>query len=248
MIYLSRLILNPRSRAVRRDLADCQDLHRTILSAFPRVEDSNGGARERFGVLYRLENEQSTGNRTMLLVQSGVAPDWSRLEAGYLLATNGPIENPAVKQVTGSYQALREGQRLRFRLRANPTRKPSSGGNTVGERRNVNRRALYKEDEQLAWLARKGEHHGFTVLAASVYSASDPRAGEGGNVIGRQAAHKSQNSGEGTKNRMTFGSALFEGLLRITDAAAFRGALESGIGSGKAYGFGLLSIARAGEA
>jgi CRISPR system Cascade subunit CasE len=36
----------------------------------------------------------------------------------------------------------------------------------------------------------------------------------------------------------------FEGDLEVTDAAAFRAALAQGIGSGKAYGFGLLSIAR----
>jgi CRISPR system Cascade subunit CasE len=32
-------------------------------------------------------------------------------------------------------------------------------------------------------------------------------------------------------------------VLRVTDAAQFRTTLASGIGSGKAYGFGLLSIA-----
>ncbi|MBX5446264.1 type I-E CRISPR-associated protein Cas6/Cse3/CasE, partial [Sphaerobacter sp.] len=33
-MYLSRLILNPRSRDVRRDLADCQQLHRSVMSGF----------------------------------------------------------------------------------------------------------------------------------------------------------------------------------------------------------------------
>ena len=43
---------------------------------------------------------------------------------------------------------------------------------------------------------------------------------------------------------MSFGSVLFEGELIVTDVEAFRAALVKGIGSGKAYGFGLLSIAR----
>jgi CRISPR system Cascade subunit CasE len=43
---------------------------------------------------------------------------------------------------------------------------------------------------------------------------------------------------------MSFGSVLFEGELIVTDVKAFREALMQGIGSGKAYGFGLLSIAR----
>jgi CRISPR system Cascade subunit CasE len=38
---------------------------------------------------------------------------------------------------------------------------------------------------------------------------------------------------------------LYEGELEVTDTAAFRQALEKGIGSGKAYGFGLLSVAPA---
>lgn len=47
----------------------------------------------------------------------------------------------------------------------------------------------------------------------------------------------------GEKQRLTFSSVLFEGELEITDANAFRQTLAQGIGSGKAYGFGLLSIA-----
>ena len=51
--------------------------------------------------------------------------------------------------------------------------------------------------------------------------------------------------GADSQMAMTFGSVLFDGELEVNDANAFRAALRSGIGSGKAYGFGLLSIARA---
>lgn len=60
-----------------------------------------------------------------------------------------------------------------------------------------------------------------------------------GTVVGW---HEMQRTG---KPNLTFGAVLFEGVLRVTDAAAFRAALERGIGSGKAYGFGLLSVAPA---
>jgi CRISPR system Cascade subunit CasE len=36
-------------------------------------------------------------------------------------------------------------------------------------------------------------------------------------------------------------------MLRITDEALFRQTLERGLGSGKAYGFGLMSVAPARE-
>ena len=37
---------------------------------------------------------------------------------------------------------------------------------------------------------------------------------------------------------------MFDGRLVVTDAALFRQTLVQGIGSGKAFGFGLLSVAR----
>jgi CRISPR system Cascade subunit CasE len=42
---------------------------------------------------------------------------------------------------------------------------------------------------------------------------------------------------------VTFASVRFEGVLEVRDADRFREALANGIGPGKAYGFGLLSIA-----
>jgi CRISPR system Cascade subunit CasE len=59
---------------------------------------------------------------------------------------------------------------------------------------------------------------------------------------GRTIGHREHGGGE-RRQRMTFGTVLFEGLLRVTDVERFRTTLASGIGSGKAYGFGLLSIA-----
>src|SRR5256885_8575788 len=84
-IYLSRLILNPRSREVRRDLGDCHALHCTILKAFPPVNgETEAKAREQFGVLYRLDIDQRKG-RAVLLAQSLVEPDWSGLPPDYFL-------------------------------------------------------------------------------------------------------------------------------------------------------------------
>ena len=39
-MYLSRLILNPRSRQVRSELADLYEMHRTVMQSFAgRLED-----------------------------------------------------------------------------------------------------------------------------------------------------------------------------------------------------------------
>src|SRR3989442_163559 len=87
-VYLSRLILDPRNRAVHRDLGDCQQMHRTVLGAFPQGDPGRGGPRSQLGVLYRVETD-SRRERIEVLVQSRLAPDWSRLPAGYLLDTGG---------------------------------------------------------------------------------------------------------------------------------------------------------------
>ena len=47
----------------------------------------------------------------------------------------------------------------------------------------------------------------------------------------------------GESYKMTHLAVRFDGFLRVTDAGAFRETLTRGIGSGKAYGFGLLSVA-----
>lgn len=102
-LYLSRLLLNPRSRDLRRDLGNCHELHRTILRALPQIEDNEAKARERFGVLHRLKIDQRQQKLT-LLVQSFLKPDWSRLSSDYLLLTDE--ENPACKPVHETYCEL----------------------------------------------------------------------------------------------------------------------------------------------
>lgn len=239
MIYLSALDLNPRSSLVRRDIADCNDLHRTVLSAFPApVGDVK--AREAFAVLYRLETARTSPIR--LLVQSETEPDWSRLSSGYLC----PGRSAATKRVDDHYETLFCGHELRFRLRANPTKRVGKTGKPgwVGKRVN-----LVTEAAQLAWLERKGRDGGFDLLTAraapGLFGLSHP--GNRSSVLEVQARTTSQIEGwrgcEGQK--LSFGSVLFDGELRITDTESFRETLRRGIGSGKAYGFGLLSVAAA---
>jgi len=254
MIYLSHLILDPRSRAVRADLGDCNALHRTILRAFPAVQasspasagsatpDAATGARDHFDVLYRVDNRRTHG--LTLLVQSNVVPDWSHLLDDYLAPAPDGRSNPDCKRVDELYDNLREGMPLVFRLRANPTKKVDPRNDSDSGRRNGRRIALYKETEQQDWLRRKGRQHGFEVLATVVNpNVLDVRAIDSGKVTGARRPSVNGLSAPDAAKCLTFGSVLFEGRLRVVDPAALRGALVNGIGSGKAYGFGLLSVA-----
>lgn len=241
-MYLSRLILNPRDRRVRHDLADCQELHRTVLSAFPQVGVSGQGARAAFGVLHRLDADSRFG-RPVLLVQSQERPDWSRLSPGYLADARG-VENPACKAVNEQYGRLTEGSVLAFRLLANPTKRlnESQPGSRLGKGK---RAELRGEEAWQQWLGRKAEQGGFRVLAVRANPAvPDAQATDRDKVTGRRASPEAEGRERGG-GTLTFGAVLFQGRLQVIDAAAFRETLGRGVGSGKAYGFGLLSVAPA---
>lgn len=120
-------------------------------------------------------------------------------------------------QATRRWQ-LDHGRRLRFLLRANPTSRVEAEGHR--------RRTLNSNDERRGWLERKGHQHGFVV---ETYSEKRMlrvqwRKGE------RQGLHDAVD---------------FEGVLRVREPALLREALQRGVGPGKNWGFGLLSLAPA---
>lgn len=215
-MYLSRLILNPHSRQVQAEVASPYEMHRTIMRAFP---DSLEQDEER--VLFRLEGEPAFGG-LVLLVQSLEKPDWSWFSepkrATYLLPLAecgaGIRRNPETKSFG---LEIPDGRLLSFRLRANPTVK-----------RNGKRQGLYREAEQLDWLARKGEQGGFRIVAART-SRKD---------LAHGWIHK-----EGTTHRLELLAVQFDGILQVTGAARFQETVRRGVGSGKGLGFGLLSLA-----
>lgn len=142
-MHLSRLILNPRNRQVRSELACPYEMHRTISRAF-----GDDLSDER--ILYRVDVDRRTGVPAVL-VQSKTGPDWSALPAdGYLLE---PAETKPVDP------GFSEGQVLNFRLRANPVKRDSETGKRLG---------LLEEEDQREWLDRKGRRNGFRVVRCHV--------------------------------------------------------------------------------
>lgn len=113
-------------------------------------------------------------------------------------------------------QLIQLGATYRFRLSANPT-----------VTRDGKRFGLASEDVQLAWLHRQGLRWGFEVNTALV-TASDV-------LTGRKGA-----------TQISLQRVCFEGVLAAQDCGALAKALLSGIGPGKAFGLGLLSVARVG--
>lgn len=234
-MYLSRLILNTRNGTVRRELGDVQAVHRRLLTTFPARRTDEPGARAQFGLLYRLD-ERATG-APQVLMQSREAPDCGVLPEGYLLSVP---DNPGCRSVDNFYAAIAPGMLLRFRLRANPTRRVFRLRENEDPRWRGKRVEVRGEEDWLSWLCKKGETHGFT-LPTSRHPAAlpDVRMADEGKLKGNRA-------GPNGGSQMTLAGVLFDGHLVVSDAERFRETLRQGIGSGKAYGFGLLSVARPG--
>ena len=104
----------------------------------------------------------------MLLVQSMREPDWSKLAEGYLKC------DAECKVYDPHFEV---GQRLRFRLRANPTFKVSSKNEKLGEKHAGKRWPKHTEIEQIKWLVRKGELLGFRIPGRFI-DVEDPEPDE----------------------------------------------------------------------
>jgi CRISPR system Cascade subunit CasE len=157
----------------------------------------------------------------VILVQSAIEPDWDYAfhNAKYLLAAP-----PDSKEVAPSFNM---GQKLRFRLLANPTRKIDTKSGPDGKRRH-GKRVPVPDDTLLKWLVCRAEQGGFSVEGASV-------------IVQPGYVYVNKDKGKGEPIR--YRSAQYEGNLEVTDPERFRETIIRGIGPAKAFGFGLLSVA-----
>ena len=200
-LYLSKLELNLRSHHTRRDLNNPYEMHRTLSNAVSAGLDAG---LER--LLWRTEQHRFG---VTVLVQTHTEPNWRVVMDkydGYF--TDLPQHKPFAPQ-------LGRGQRLRFRLRGNPTVK-----------RQGKRYGLYKTDEQLDWLSRK-----LTAAGAVLESA----------LLQNDDLVKPKSD----KHAMKVLAVTFDGYLFVDDADSLARAIAEGIGSAKGLGMGLLSIGRA---
>lgn len=234
-LYLSRLRLDPRNRIAAANLARPYELHRTLLRAFPG-SDSEGFGR----VLFRVEPmPRSRAAEATVIVQSETEPDW--IEACREYPPGMLLAPPQLRGLPATFPV---GTLLRFRLRANPcVRRCRLPDGTRDERRQRPRHGLYREEDQIDWLIRQGRSKGFELMASDATSWFETEGlcarydlvvrDEGTMVTDKKT----------TKGVSRHYSVVFEGLLHVTAPPAFSNGLRSGIGPGKAFGFGLLSIA-----
>lgn len=119
----------------------------------------------------------------------------------------------------------------RFSLLANPTRKLAAPRDAEGKRRSAKRIPVSTREDLIAWIERKGLQHGFRIDAANLQTIPRPR----------QVFVKKSNA-DSQRHAGLHSATEFIGVLKITHPALFIHATQSGIGSAKAFGFGMLCL------
>ena len=177
------------------------------------VESAFAGERRRR--LWRLD---CLGERLYLLLLSEDAPELSGVVEQF--GTGAAAETRSYDPLL---QRVEPGSCWQFRLNANPTKSckdlqnPAARGTVA---------AHCTTQYQKQWLLERAAKHGFAVSEGSFA------------VTRKQTYHFKKN---GTRP-VTLLAVTYEGILQVTDPEAFKALLCEGVGRGKAYGLGLMTI------
>lgn len=207
----SRVIIDPSQRAARKALASPEVLHAIVERASGDPESSRA--------LWRLD--RGIG-RHVLFIVSPRKPD-AALLAEQLGSALTEISSFSYDRFLASISA---GQEWQFRLRANPTKALRQEG------ARSKRVALIKENDQIAWLIRRGEQRGGFEIPQNRLAVPEV-------VIQTRGADEFRRRDA----TVTLGTVVYDGILRVTEPDALRAVLVGGLGHGKAYGCGLLTLA-----
>lgn len=172
--------------------------------------------------LWRIDNLQ---NNLCMLILSEEKPDLSFICAQF----SESKDSWESRDYSHFLDKLQNNTIWRFRLTANPTHsEPSKLKSEADKRLRGKVFAHITVDSQKQWLYKHASQHGFELFENEF------------TVVGTKWQHFQKGSGRSVKIL----SVTYEGILHIVDVNLFRDALLKGIGRGKAYGMGLLTIMR----
>lgn len=215
-LHLTEILLGYEA-AVKAGLRDTYAWHQKVWLCFPGREEA---ARD---FLTRLDPQDGHFRLLLLSAAPPQRPPWC------------PTDSWRSKAIPEHFL---DGPAFRFSLVANPTMKLVIRDEDGNRKKNGRRVPIvHREDAEdkatgklqpglLSWLARKAEAHGFAFDPSRVRTV--PRA--------RHYFIKGGTVGLHT-------GVEFQGHLRVTDPGKFREAFARGIGSAKAFGFGMLVLA-----
>jgi CRISPR system Cascade subunit CasE len=209
-----RLKLNLAHAEVQRDLTDCQSMHRRVMLLFQHVN----APRDVNDILYRIDYEQQPQEeiKRWVTIQSTAYADVTMLPAGYAV--------PPIRTRDDVWERLQQttvGRQYPFTLVANIVKRDFHLHRT---------RTVYDKEEQLTWLRRKGEQHGFRI-------DEEPNA-----LVALEILRDPQVNGVHRNGRLSYDAFRISGMLTVVDPPLLAYTIATGIGKAKAYGFGLLTL------
>lgn len=218
-MFLTRFEINTARRAARELLASPQKMHAAVLAGFPSIRrptDADGR------VLWRLDQHR---HQALLYLVSPTQPDLTHL----VEAVGWPATQTwSTRHYTPFLDALTKGEQWAFRLTANPV----SSRRKTPDAATTQRFAHVTVSQQTDWLLTRTQRHGFTIVTGT---HDEPDV-----AVRRRQTLRFPRQGQ----TVTLGTAVLEGRLEIADPQLLRRALIQGIGPGKGYGCGLLTLAR----
>ena len=216
-MFLSRVEINRYRKETLRALASPQIMHAAIAASFPSADIAVSEK-----VLWRIDN---IGKATYILVQSGIRPDFTHIiEQFGLPASNQTWDTLNADNFLAS---IENNQMWRFRLRANPV-------HSVKESDNDSRGKVFAHvtaKQQKDWLISRVQKNGFSIVKSAEGYCVDIKEIEPMNF---------KRGGD----KVTINAVTFEGILLVEDRDLFIYSIKNGIGRAKAYGCGLLTIAK----
>ncbi|MFL0503364.1 type I-E CRISPR-associated protein Cas6/Cse3/CasE [Kocuria rhizophila] len=225
-MFFSRIQLNPQRREARKLLANPRAMHAAVEACFPPAGGNGAATRN----LWRLDSDRA-GARLYLV--SPAAPDMRHLveNAGW---ESSPAETTDYDRFL---DGLMIGQEYSFRVTVNPVKRqfvPGGRGKLLPH---------LTEEQQLGWFTERASGWGFEPLKLPGASEGAPEA-TGMRVIQRHDRNFSKHE-DGARRMVTQRQVTVAGRLEVTSAELLRTHLTEGMGRGKAYGCGLMTLARA---
>ena len=247
-MFLTKIDLDPARRLARKYLGSPQVMHAVVLRA---TGGDNGDGPGR--VLWRADRGPAT---TTLYLLSPSEPDCTQIVAEAGAA--------GTRSMTLDYSpflaTLDAGQIWAFRLTANPSYSAPRGPEVRGKRF-----GHVTVEQQRRWLIERTPRYGFELVPVSgaavdgaasgdVAAADSAATGADADAVAASASvvvvrrerpvFRRRNPDRDRRDRVTINRTVYEGIMHVTDPQALRHVLVTGIGRSKAYGCGLLTLAR----
>ncbi|PHP52943.1 type I-E CRISPR-associated protein Cas6/Cse3/CasE [Actinomyces ruminis] len=224
-MFLTKIDLDPSRRLARKYLGSPQVMHAVVMKA--AGEDTGDGVGR---VLWRVD----PGASTSLYLLTPSEPDCTQI------VSDVGVHDSQARSLDYSpfLNQLDTGQLWAFRLAANPSRSVAQGPGKRGKRY-----GHVTVEQQRQWLISRTLEYGFEVVPTE--AADDAEATRSVVVVRRERpVFNRQRPDTEVRDRVTINRTVYEGVLHVTDPDKLRHALVAGIGRSKAYGCGLMTLAR----